>query len=238
MTDYSKMKNSELEGLLKQRGLPHNGKKAEMVARLQEADKTGEAPQTSDPPATVSEPTIAAPEVSDSAKPEPAAVETAPDAPATQAAPTGEAAAPQAEAKPAIDFSTGLAATSIDDEIARRKKRAEKFGTTEAETEAIKNLERAKKFGTGPAASSVGVNRLDEALPERAGRKRGRVPEPSDAPTGFDDPGLRRRGQGRRDFRGRGRGGARPAGRVEKPGSWMSAADKEAAEKRRKKFAA
>ncbi|KAL1614899.1 hypothetical protein SLS56_011987 [Neofusicoccum ribis] len=39
MTDYAKMKNAELEALLKQRSLPHTGKKADMVARLQEADK-------------------------------------------------------------------------------------------------------------------------------------------------------------------------------------------------------
>ncbi|KAF2141949.1 uncharacterized protein K452DRAFT_287140 [Aplosporella prunicola CBS 121167] len=46
MSDYAKMKNAELEALLKQRNLPHTGKKADMVARLQEADKVqpGDAP--------------------------------------------------------------------------------------------------------------------------------------------------------------------------------------------------
>jgi len=38
MSDYTKMKNAELEGLLKQRGLPHTGKKADLVSRLQEDD--------------------------------------------------------------------------------------------------------------------------------------------------------------------------------------------------------
>lgn len=37
-TDYAKLKNAELEALLKQRSLPHTGKKADMVARLQEDD--------------------------------------------------------------------------------------------------------------------------------------------------------------------------------------------------------
>lgn len=40
-TDYSKRKNAELEELLKARGLPHTGKKAELVARLQASDAEG-----------------------------------------------------------------------------------------------------------------------------------------------------------------------------------------------------
>ena len=39
MSDYSKMKNADLEVILKERGLPHSGKKADLVARLQEDDK-------------------------------------------------------------------------------------------------------------------------------------------------------------------------------------------------------
>lgn len=41
--DYSKLKNAELETLLKERSLPSGGKKADMVARLAEADKTNSA---------------------------------------------------------------------------------------------------------------------------------------------------------------------------------------------------
>lgn len=51
MTDYAKMKNAELEALLKQRSLPHTGKKAEMVARLQEADKADAANAPAEKPA-------------------------------------------------------------------------------------------------------------------------------------------------------------------------------------------
>lgn len=40
-TDYSKKTNADLVEILKSRSLPHNGKKADMVARLQEADKNG-----------------------------------------------------------------------------------------------------------------------------------------------------------------------------------------------------
>lgn len=56
--DYSKKKNDELADLLKKRSLPHTGKKAELIARLQqydrehpEGDETSSAPQTSAPPA-------------------------------------------------------------------------------------------------------------------------------------------------------------------------------------------
>ncbi|EKG17047.1 DNA-binding SAP [Macrophomina phaseolina MS6] len=45
------MKNAELEALLKQRSLPHTGKKAEMVARLQEADKADAEKAPADKPA-------------------------------------------------------------------------------------------------------------------------------------------------------------------------------------------
>ncbi|KAG9636174.1 hypothetical protein KCU64_g14699, partial [Aureobasidium melanogenum] len=38
MTEYTKMKNAELEALLKERNLPHTGKKADLVKRLQEHD--------------------------------------------------------------------------------------------------------------------------------------------------------------------------------------------------------
>lgn len=38
-TDYSKRKNDELSDLLKKRSLPHTGKKAELIARLQQYDK-------------------------------------------------------------------------------------------------------------------------------------------------------------------------------------------------------
>ncbi|KAL9600203.1 MAG: hypothetical protein Q9219_003346 [cf. Caloplaca sp. 3 TL-2023] len=37
--DYSKKKNAELEELLRARSLPHTGKKAELIARLQQSDK-------------------------------------------------------------------------------------------------------------------------------------------------------------------------------------------------------
>ena len=43
MPDYSKKTVAELQEILKGRSLPHTGKKAELVARLNEADKSVEA---------------------------------------------------------------------------------------------------------------------------------------------------------------------------------------------------
>ena len=43
MSDYAKKTVADLQETLKSRGLSHTGKKADLVARLQENDKTAEA---------------------------------------------------------------------------------------------------------------------------------------------------------------------------------------------------
>lgn len=53
MPDYTKLKNAELEALLKERGLPHTGKKADMVSRLTDDDSKKAA--ATGPPATENE---------------------------------------------------------------------------------------------------------------------------------------------------------------------------------------
>jgi SAP domain len=45
MPDYGKKTVVELQEILKGRSLPHTGKKAELVARLNEADKSDETKQ-------------------------------------------------------------------------------------------------------------------------------------------------------------------------------------------------
>ena len=58
-SDYSKKKNVELEELLKARSLPHTGKKADLVARLQQYDKdhpqSGTKPVNSKPSTAVAD---------------------------------------------------------------------------------------------------------------------------------------------------------------------------------------
>ena len=50
MADYSSMKVPELKKLLGERGLPHTGNKADLIARLQENDKQ-QAASKAEPPA-------------------------------------------------------------------------------------------------------------------------------------------------------------------------------------------
>jgi SAP domain-containing ribonucleoprotein len=292
MVDYTKMKNDDLSALLKERKLPHTGKKAEMVERLQQDDseKPGAKPAAAGAGAGAgaedeidwddeADDTAAAPAASTAAQDEPVisneeTVENAggegqppnPQAvpnqiadidpaqtddltvqPPAEGADEGSAEAqPEEKKEPTPDYSRGLAATNLDEEIEKRKKRALKFGTKIEDDEGLKKLERAKKFGeVGPPKG------LDEALPERREKRRHE---------GGDDAGRnKRREGGGRDGGGRsgnrgGRGGRdnkrdnrnRDAGdnrRSENKsggggnGSWMGDKDRAAAEARKAKFA-
>ncbi|EUC48048.1 hypothetical protein COCMIDRAFT_88423 [Bipolaris oryzae ATCC 44560] len=271
MTEYAKMKNDELSALLKERKLPHTGKKAEMVERLQKDDEKASAKPAAgaedeidwddDEAAAAPAPATAAPaETVTSNKetvekaggegqpPNPQAVpnqvadidpaktdDLTADAPA-EGTVNGAAKTEPEEKKeePAPDYSRGLAATNLDEEIEKRKKRALKFGTKFEDDEGLKKLERAKKFGeVGPPKG------LDEALPERR-QKRGRE--------GGDDAASNKRREsgrtggrgGRRDNRNRdGRDDRRSENKSGGGGgnNWMSEKDRAAAEARKAKFA-
>ncbi|KAL1969125.1 hypothetical protein VTN77DRAFT_379 [Rasamsonia byssochlamydoides] len=148
---------------------------------------------------------------------------------ATAAAAKEEEKAPE---KPATNYSIGLPTTELEEELKKRKARAEKFGIVEdskkALEEAEKALQRAKRFGTD-VSSAVGVKGLDQALPDERPRKRGRG----------DDQGGR--GGKRRNF-GRNRNG-RPNNRDRNGGSGGNAKpvwnekDALALEARKKRFA-
>ncbi|KAJ8116599.1 hypothetical protein OPT61_g2005 [Boeremia exigua] len=228
MPEYAKMKNAELETLLKERGLPHAGKKADMVDRLiKDDEKTSSNAAPADPKPAVNaedeidwdddEPAKAAPASAEQVTTNEETVEKAggegqppnPQAVPNQVAdidpaktddlsvqPPAEAAeiATEEKKEPAPSYAQGLAATSIDDEIERRKKRALKFGTKIEDDEGLKKLERMKKFG-----EKGEVKGLDEALPERE-RKRGREDK--------DDAGANKRRDGGKSVRA-GRGGGR-----------------------------
>ena len=261
MADYAKKKNDELMTLCKERGLPHTGKKADLVKRLEDSDASGGS-------APAAAKTIADDEIDWDDDP---ALETAKEAttqsaadaiaaggvgvevPNPQAVPnqivaedpaqsndlTVAAVGAPSEVHPAgdvekaeeKDFSQGLVERTIDEEIEKRKARARKFGTSE-DTDDIKALERAKRFGT---ADLPGL--LNKALPSE--RKRGR----DDADK---DGGIRKRSRGpQRGGRG-GRGARREKERtpVATGGSgggtypsWMTKEDREKADSRKAKFA-
>ncbi|RMZ72244.1 hypothetical protein GMOD_00007256 [Pyrenophora seminiperda CCB06] len=283
MSEYSKMKNDELSALLKERKLPHTGKKAEMVERLQkDNEKASAQPPTrgedeidwDDEDDDVAAPTTTtAPQEEtvitneetvanaggEGQPPNPQAVpnQVADIDPAqtddltVEAPAEGTETKPEEKKEPTPDYSRGLAATKLDEEIEKRKKRALKFGTKFEDDEALKKLERAKKFGeVGPPKG------LDEALPEQRERRQKRGRE------GAEDAGNnKRRDTGRDAGRTGGRGGRREnrhrdakdnrdskdnrrsekkttgGGGGRSGTTWMSEKDKAAAEARKAKFA-
>lgn len=263
-TDYAKKKNAELEDLLKARSLPHTGKKADLIARLQQYDTDQAAKSNTagaedeidwDDDAAAAEPTgaaaIAAGGLGQPANPTAVpnqVVDTDPSktndltvdppAPTTTTTEDTKAAAEDVKAAEADKKkslpSTGIQATSLDDELAKRQKRAARFGIQESDADALKALERAKKFGTGDTGDRVAVKGLDEALPERTarGQKRGR---------GGDDGGRKDGREKRSKVRGGGRNGRERSGTpkdgVKKAGSGMSEKDRSAAEARKRRFA-
>ncbi|KAF2819871.1 hypothetical protein CC86DRAFT_121608 [Ophiobolus disseminans] len=281
MPEYAKMKNAELEALLKERGLPATGKKADMVDRLtkddekattatatnaeDEIDWDDEGDETAAPVAAKTDDAVTTNEETienaggEGQPPNPQAVpnQIADINPAQTddltVQPPADGTLTEEKKEPAPVYTQGLAATNLDEEIERRKKRAEKFGMKIEDDEGLKKLERAKKFGeSGPPAG------LDEALPERA---------PKRQREGGDDGGdNKRRGGGRQGGRGRGgrdrrdnrdgwdgrdnrdrdnrnrgersdREPRKEQGRSNGGGNWMSEKDKAAAEARKAKFA-
>lgn len=325
--EYSKKTNAELAEILKSRGLPSTGKKADLVAQLLKSDKESaeassttntpnnnyaenaddvidweddplpeqssskpeaDAPiETSDkdaapvqeaPAATTPAPPSAAPPVEPpkpaNREPQASAQPTTADAttpkPAENAAPTlagapaevpAEAAddkpsanedgkpetsdkpgAAPAESQPETNFSIGLSATDLEAELAKRKARAEKFGTLDETTatqfaDQQKAIDRAKRFGEAPNLDADGVpavKGLDQALPEKSRKRRGTHND-------HDDGRKRRNG-----FRGRSRGQSGRGNRNQRNGrsgngggggggGW-SEQDRNAIEKRKARF--
>ncbi|KAL5341156.1 hypothetical protein BJX70DRAFT_76143 [Aspergillus crustosus] len=250
-TDYAKKTNAELVEILKSRSLPHTGKKADMVSRLQEDDSSNAAaPGKTDIADDVIDWEDDEVPAAGSAAPKPAEVEAAAPVEETTAVVTEEPKAEEAqeesqegsegtitgaatetvtgtteatepvEEKPAPNYSIGLSVTDLEEELRKRKARAEKFGITEDSQAAIddaeRKLQRAKRFGAaGEEAPNVeGVNRLDQALPEKS-RKRGHGENEQGAQGGRG--GKKRNPNGRNEQRQRGRGN-RPQGQGQRQG--------------------
>jgi SAP domain-containing ribonucleoprotein len=243
MADYAKKKNDELAAICKERGLPHTGKKADLVKRLEEYDSKQSAEDElnfDDEPAT---------ETANAATTEPAANAIAAggqgEVSNPQAVPNQEAAIDPAqtndlkvEAAPVVEepkteesiYKQGLLERTLDEEIEKRKARARRFGMPE-DTDEIKALERAKRFGT----DLPGL--LNKALPADMKREKKRGVDGAD-----NDGGIRKRSRGRaapEKKQGSEQVGSEKTEKKENGGypSWMSAADIAKAEQRKAKFA-
>ncbi|KAI1262211.1 hypothetical protein F5Y18DRAFT_163516 [Xylariaceae sp. FL1019] len=230
MAEYATLKVPELKKLLQEKELTVSGNKAELVARLQEHDKASTAAEEdvidySDDDEPVAKPTESAPAPAEEKPAEPVVATELPtvtptEAPAEPVAelvaePKAEPAAateakgeskPEEEAKPKVDFSAHLPASTADEETRKRAERAKRFGVAqETDEEAKKKEERAARFGT--EADTTVVSGLDSALPEKRERKRGREGNTE----GGGDRGAKRQQNGdrRQGGRFRGRGGSR-----------------------------
>ncbi|ETN39758.1 uncharacterized protein HMPREF1541_05984 [Cyphellophora europaea CBS 101466] len=272
MVDYARETVAKLQEILKSRQLPTSGKKAELIERLRAADQAAEASGTHTHSSGISSPSsqLTYPAEAEAAPPAPAVTSAPPQqtpetivqkptAPESGPADTTETVT-ESVAQPAAgdaasttdatlaasaSYSLQLPTSNIDDELAKRKARAARFGTsTETATaedpsaEQTKALERAKRFGVEQSETAIG--KLDGALSNDGPKGRRRGPAKDGEAAANDDPGLLRRGRGGR-FRGRGRSrregsaGARPTG-VDKR-SALSSVDRAAAEARKQRFA-
>ncbi|KAL7624992.1 hypothetical protein AAE478_004206 [Parahypoxylon ruwenzoriense] len=245
MSDYASLKVPELKKLLQEKSLPVTGNKADLIARLQEHDKSKAAPvretedeidysDDEDPAAAQpAEPEKPA-ESAKPAEPAPAPVEenkstepsepmeplndTTIDSPTTEDKPAEPVAAEADTSEaPKADFSAHLPASKADDEARKRAERAKRFGLVEND-EDNKKVVRAERFGVD---QSTLVKGLDAALPEKRPPKRGREGGNVDNDRGAkrQTTGGRQRGKGRWRQGGSGRpgGAARNEGRPNGP---------------------
>ncbi|KKY26490.1 putative sap domain protein [Phaeomoniella chlamydospora] len=242
MTDYAKKTVAELHELLKARSLPYSGKKAELVARLQENDSSRAAAVESEaaPPATTTPETVEPipaqqPTLAKPVDPVDAPAVPAPPAPSTDPSTTTNSVPASTAPASTPSFAANLSTSTLESELEKRKARAQRFGASlDQVNEAEKVAQRAQRFGlsNGDAEEKSGVKGLDEALPERRERKfggRGGGGGGGRGGAGFRGNGNRRRGNTPR---------IGEKGQVQKQSPGISEKDRAAAEARKKRFAA
>ncbi|EKX33551.1 hypothetical protein GUITHDRAFT_147822 [Guillardia theta CCMP2712] len=153
-SEAGKLKVAELQKLLKERGLPSSGTKAELVQRLVEASEKNpandEANKNSEPSAAPAKSTAAESGVAKEKVAEPSTKTEDSESKAAATAPAAAATTPTAPEANAHGTSKPV---SLDlDENERRKARAAKFGLPSEELNNDKLKARAAKFGL-PLAS-------------------------------------------------------------------------------------
>jgi SAP domain-containing ribonucleoprotein len=151
-------------------------------------------------------------------------------APESNGATETPAVATEEEKKEEVDYSSGLVDRTLDEEIAKRKARAKKFGLPE-DSDEIKALERAKRFGTGDVPGLLNKALSSERKRGRDGEGEGGIRKRSRGRPGMG----RRQGSERKEKRS---GGKEAAPKANDGGSgWMTDKDRAAVEKRKARFA-
>ncbi|KAJ5616666.1 hypothetical protein N7537_001780 [Penicillium hordei] len=233
-TDYSKKTNAELVEILKTRSLPHTGKKADMVSRLQEDDET--KPSDSSAPAPTAAKTDAPEDVIDwDDEPTETIIEPSTEAGAAAIAAGGQGAVSnpvavpnqQLDENPAttedlkVEATGAVAEPTTQPETATEQKPAVDYTRglpqTDLEAELAKRKARAQKFGIVEDDDTA----LKEATKQLERAKRfGTGAEAENTPAAGvsrldqalpDERSRKRRNEGRNDNRNDqgGRGGKR-----------------------------
>lgn len=256
-TDYSKKKNDELQDLLRARGLSHTGKKAELVARLQQHD----ADQASKPAknANSSSKAAATTGAEDEIDWEDDAIAASTEAGAAAIAAGGQTQPPNPTAVPnqAVDTDPSKtndlsvdppAATTSEDAAAAdtSTKPAPDFSSnlpsTTVDSELEKRKKRAARFGLAESNEDA-LKALERAKKfgtgtagDKAGVKGLDEALPEQRPKrGRGGDGVEG-GGGRQGKRSRVRGERDGGGAAKASGAWMSEKDRAAAEARKRKF--
>lgn len=192
MVDYTGKKVAELKELLKERGLSVSGTKAELVARLEEADSSISQDKTDE---AAAEAAAAEPEAESKAQ-----VEVAQEDSSTVGE-TKEDVADKAPEVPQDKVETEVVVEEEEDdgekkeaviaELEKRIKRNERFGANEEQVAELKSqIERIKKFGLEKrqADNVLGA----KVLGNKVGKKR-RESKPEVKKPLIDEATLKRR---------------------------------------------
>ncbi|CAN3354545.1 protein Tho1p [Diutina catenulata] len=175
MAEYSSQTVAQLKELLKERGLATDGKKADLVKRLEDADGAQPGEQPAAPAEAAPEPVAEAPAAEAPAEEANGAEQPAEPVAATEEAAPAEAEKP-VEEKPAPKVLSPEERKSLAVDLLKKKiARAQKFGNEEGAEAARKDLARVEKFGVDPGtalAEEIGL--VDKQLGSelRAGRDR------------------------------------------------------------------
>lgn len=149
MSNYTSMTVAQLKELLKSKDLPVDGKKADLVARLTEADASSNGNELDEPENELDE-TEAKP-AAENAEGEAKAGIPAADAESVAPAEPEAPKAPEKE-KPKVLTPEERKQLAVD-LLTKKLKRAEKFGDEALAQEARSNLARVEKFGVDPGTA-------------------------------------------------------------------------------------
>ncbi|CAH2351013.1 protein Tho1p [[Candida] railenensis] len=154
MADYASQTVAQLKEILKSKGLSLDGKKADLVQRLQEAEEATEVPAAASASNGAESETTGVEVPAAISAPEPSAAEVVAAAPASTEGDAASAAADAADSEGAAKVEEKPKPLTADERkqlavelLEKKVQRAIKFGDEQAAEAAKKDLARVEKFG-------------------------------------------------------------------------------------------